>query len=101
MESCALPTVYPVILCGGVGERLWPLSRPWRPKPFLALAGPRTGFQAAMTRAAPLASGGGTVLIVGSAAHADLIAGQLSAPQALAVQVLLEPDGRNTAPAIA
>ncbi|MBW8812467.1 MAG: AGE family epimerase/isomerase [Caulobacterales bacterium] len=98
MEVSALPPVYPVILCGGVGERLWPLSRPWRPKPFLALAGPRTGFEAAVARAAPLASGGGELVVVGAAAHAELIAAQLDGR---AAQVLLEPVGRNTAPAIA
>lgn len=90
--------VYPVILCGGSGERLWPASRPWRPKPFLALAGPHSGFQAAVARALPLASGG--LVVVGGEVHAGLIAAQLGEIDAEAA-VLLEPVGRDTAPAIA
>src|SRR5688500_1636149 len=68
--------VYPVILCGGSGERLWPASRPWRPKPFLALLGDRSGFQAAVLRALPLATGG--LVVVGGELHAGLIAAQLA-----------------------
>jgi mannose-1-phosphate guanylyltransferase/mannose/cellobiose epimerase-like protein (N-acyl-D-glucosamine 2-epimerase family) len=98
MESPALPPVYPVILCGGVGERLWPLSRPWRPKPFLPLVGPHTGFEAAVARGRPLAAGGGELVVVAAAAHADLITAQLAGAPA---RLLLEPTGRDTAPAIA
>ena len=92
-------SVYPVILCGGPGERLWPASRPERPKPFLRLAGPRSGFQEAVLRAAPLADGG-EVLVLGVAANADLIAEQL-AEIGIHAAVLLEPVGRNTGPAVA
>ena len=88
-----------MILCGGSGERLWPASRPWRPKPFLPLVGPLSGFQTAVTRAAPLAQAGGLVVVAG-AAHADLVNAQLKAIGAEAT-VLLEPAARNTAPAIA
>ncbi|HEX7947936.1 MAG TPA: sugar phosphate nucleotidyltransferase, partial [Phenylobacterium sp.] len=87
-----------MILCGGSGERLWPASRPWRPKPFLALAGPRSGFQAAVARAAPLASGG--LVVMGGEVHGGLIAEQLAEIGAEAT-VLLEPVGRDTGPAIA
>lgn len=87
-----------MILCGGSGERLWPASRPWRPKPFLALAGPRSGFQAAVARAAPLASGG--LVVMGGEVHGGLIAEHLAEIGAEAT-VLLEPVGRDTAPAIA
>ena len=42
--------IHPVILCGGSGTRLWPLSRPEQPKPFLPLLGERTLFQQALAR---------------------------------------------------
>lgn len=97
-EASISAPVYPVILCGGSGERLWPASRPWRPKPFLALVAERSGFQAAVLRALPLATGG--LVVVGGEPHAGLIAAQLSEVGAEAV-VLLEPAARDTAPAIA
>jgi mannose-1-phosphate guanylyltransferase/mannose-6-phosphate isomerase len=87
-----------VILCGGSGERLWPASRPWRPKPFLRLAGPLSGFQAALARARPLATG--QLLVVGGDVHASLIAAQL-AEAGVEAAVLLEPAGRDTTAAIA
>lgn len=85
-----------MILCGGAGERLWPASRADRPKPFLRLTGDRSLFQAAALRASPL----GPLVVVGGAAHADLIADQL-AEISVAATVLLEPVGRNTAAAVA
>ncbi|WP_293908121.1 AGE family epimerase/isomerase [Phenylobacterium sp.] len=97
-ETSILPPVYPVILCGGSGARLWPASRPWRPKPFLRLVGPRSGFQAAVLRAQPLATGG--MVVVGGAVHAGLIGSQL-AEIGFRASVLLEPAGRDTAAAIA
>lgn len=50
--------VFPVIMCGGSGVRLWPLSRPSRPKQFIPLIGPRSSFQETALRVAPLAEGG-------------------------------------------
>ena len=97
-EASIHPPVYPVILCGGSGERLWPASRPWRPKPFLPLVGPQSGFQAAVLRAASLATGG--MVIVGGELHEGLIVRQLAEIDAEAT-LLLEPAGRDTAPAIA
>ncbi|PZQ60613.1 MAG: mannose-1-phosphate guanylyltransferase [Phenylobacterium zucineum] len=88
-----------MILCGGRGERLWPASRASRPKPFLALAGTRSGFQETVLRARPLA-GDGAMLVVGGEAHAGLIAEQLSRIGAEAT-VLLEPAPRDTAAAVA
>ena len=92
--------VYPVIMCGGAGQRLWPASRPWRPKPFLALVGAQSGFQAAILRARPLATEGGGLIVVGGEQHAGLIADQL-AELGIEATVLLEPAGRDTGPAIA
>lgn len=92
--------LYPVILCGGAGTRLWPASRPDRPKPFLDLTGPLSLFQLAVRRVLPLVADGGRLLVVGAAAHADLITEQLAALGAEAT-VLLEPEGRDSAAAVA
>ncbi len=93
-------TIYPVIMCGGAGSRLWPASRPGRPKQFLALAGPRSLFQETVLRVAPLAEGGGDLIVVAGTAHADAIAAQL-AEIGVAATVLLEPEARDSAPAMA
>ena len=89
----------PVILSGGSGTRLWPLSREAYPKQFLALAGEQTMLQATWQRVAPIA--GRAPLVVANEEHRFVAAEQL---QQLGVQpqaILLEPVGRNTAPAIA
>lgn len=96
-EDPSIPApVYPVILCGGSGARLWPVSRPWRPKPFLPLVGERSGFQETALRAQGL----GPLAVLGGAAHERLIAGQLAAVGVEATMIL-EPVGRDTAAAIA
>jgi mannose-1-phosphate guanylyltransferase/mannose-6-phosphate isomerase len=91
--------ILPVILSGGSGTRLWPLSREAYPKQFLALAGDQTMLQATWQRVAPIA--GRAPLVVANEEHRFVAAEQL---QQLGVQpqaILLEPVGRNTAPAIA
>jgi len=91
--------ILPVILSGGSGTRLWPLSREAYPKQFLALAGEQTMLQATWQRVAPIA--GRAPLVVANEEHRFVAAEQL---QQLGVQpqaILLEPVGRNTAPAIA
>lgn len=93
-------TIYPVIMCGGAGSRLWPASRPGRPKQFLALAGPRSLFQDTVLRVAPLADGGGELIVVAGTGHADAIATQLAEVGIRAI-VLLEPEARDSAPAMA
>ncbi|HYC98047.1 AGE family epimerase/isomerase [Brevundimonas sp.] len=92
-------TIYPVIMCGGAGSRLWPASRPGRPKQFLALAGEHSLFQSTVLRVAPLAADG-RVIVVAGASHADAVAAQLAAIGAEAV-VLLEPEARDSGPAMA
>jgi mannose-1-phosphate guanylyltransferase/mannose-6-phosphate isomerase len=84
----------PVILSGGSGTRLWPLSTPDRPKQFLPLLEERPMIVATIERLEGLAAG--TPMVVCGEAHADLVRAEV--PSAL---LILEPEGRNTAPAIA
>lgn len=91
--------VHPVILCGGSGTRLWPLSTPGKPKQFLALTSDKsmitetadrfvTSHEAALSFAGPL--------VVGSAKHEKLLSQNLPG-----ARQILEPFGRNSAPAVA
>lgn len=92
--------IFPVILCGGAGTRLWPASRPARPKQFIDLASDLSLFQETVRRVEPLVGEGGTLLVVAGVAHQGFIAEQLSALGVRAT-VLLEPEGRDSAPAMA
>jgi len=92
--------LFPVIMCGGAGTRLWPASRPSRPKQFLPLTGRRSPFQETVERVAPLVRDGGKLVVVGGVAHRRWIVEQL-AELGVAAQVLLEPEGRDSAPAMA
>jgi mannose-1-phosphate guanylyltransferase/mannose-6-phosphate isomerase len=92
--------IYPVIMCGGAGTRLWPASRPSRPKQFIPLAGNRSLFQDAVERALPLMGQGGELIVVGGQQHRLEILAQLDEIDAAAV-ILLEPEGRDSAAAMA
>ena len=87
--------MYVVILAGGGGTRLWPLSRPDRPKPFLPLLDEESLFQRTVRRVAPLV-GDVDIYCVAERRYAELVEGQ--APD---VQRIVEPAARNTAAAIA
>ncbi|MEO6227002.1 MAG: sugar phosphate nucleotidyltransferase, partial [Thermomonas sp.] len=89
----------PVLLSGGSGTRLWPLSREAYPKQFLALAGEDTMLQATWRRVAALADA--PPIVVAGEDHRFLVAEQLRQIDAPPPAILLEPMGRNTAPAIA
>ncbi len=89
--------ITPVILSGGSGTRLWPMSRDEQPKQFLPLTGAATMFQLTLDRVQD-AHRFATPLVVANARHADLIESQL---QGRAATLVLEPLARNTAPAIA
>ena len=89
----------PVILSGGSGTRLWPLSRDAFPKQFLALVGHDSMLQATWHRVAPLASG--APIVVAGETHRFMVAEQLREAGCADATILLEPLARNTAPAIA
>jgi len=93
-------TLYPIIMCGGAGTRLWPASRPSRPKQFIALAGNRSLFQDTVTRVAALAGSVGKVVVIAGASHQDSIETQLSEIN-IEAQLLLEPEARDSAAAMA
>jgi mannose-1-phosphate guanylyltransferase/mannose-1-phosphate guanylyltransferase/mannose-6-phosphate isomerase len=92
-------TIVPVILSGGSGTRLWPMSRPEMPKQLLALTAEETMLQLTAQRAHGEAFA--APIVVANARHADLIDDQLRAVGAEPQAVILEPVARNTAPAIA
>ena len=89
----------PVILSGGAGTRLWPLSRELYPKQLLALTGERTMLQQTASRLSGLAAA--SPVVVCNDAHRFLVAEQLRQLKMDTRAVVLEPFGRNTAPAIA
>ncbi|HEV2703973.1 MAG TPA: mannose-1-phosphate guanylyltransferase/mannose-6-phosphate isomerase, partial [Steroidobacteraceae bacterium] len=89
----------PVILSGGAGTRLWPLSRELYPKQLLALLGPRTMLQQTALRVGGLDCA--SPVVVCNEAHRFLVAEQLRALNTKPRAIVLEPFGRNTAPAIA
>ena len=93
----------PVIMAGGSGTRLWPLSRAGYPKQFLVLSGNTSLFQQAVARLQGLASDAIDVappVIVGNEEHRFLVLDQLRESKTEPAAVLLEPMGRNTAPAL-
>lgn len=91
--------IYPVILCGGAGTRLWPASRPSRPKQFIDLVSELSLFQETVRRVAPLAEGGRLVVVAGKD-HRAFIEAQL-ADLGVEGELILEPMGRDSAPAMA
>lgn len=89
----------PVIMAGGTGSRLWPLSRKLNPKQFLPLVNEASLLQAAVERLQGLAHG--LPLVICNEEHRFLAAEQLRQAGMERARILLEPEGRNTAPAIA
>ncbi|OKH23774.1 mannose-1-phosphate guanylyltransferase [Hydrococcus rivularis NIES-593] len=93
-------SLVPVILAGGKGERFWPLSRKHRPKQFLSLDGSdRSLLQATADRLLSIAGGWENLWVITSAPIADGVREQL--PHLPEANLLVEPEGRDTAPAVA
>jgi len=95
--------ITPVILCGGSGTRLWPLSRTGFPKQFLVLSGTTSLFQQAASRLNQLGAPDITVgktLVATNEEHRFLVLDQLRELPEVSATLLLEPVGRNTAPAL-
>jgi mannose-1-phosphate guanylyltransferase/mannose-6-phosphate isomerase len=96
-------SIQPVIMAGGSGTRLWPLSRAGFPKQFLTLGSDESLFQQAIARLMGLAGDAILVeapLIVGNAEHRFLALEQMREMHVEPAAVILEPVGRNTAPAL-
>src|SRR5581483_1496883 len=92
--------VYPVILSGGSGTRLWPMSREAMPKQFLPLLGGTTPFRATLARIRAI-PGAKPPIVVANQDHRFLLLDQLREAGETPLAVYAEPVGRNTAPAAA
>lgn len=90
--------IHPVILCGGSGTRLWPLSRQSYPKQFSKLMGEQSLFQASARRSQ--GTGFAAPVVVTGDAFRFIVTEQLAAIETSPAGILIEPEGRNTAPAI-
>lgn len=91
--------IQPIILSGGSGTRLWPLSRELHPKQLLCLTGEQTMLQQTVSRLAELPAAAAP-LVVCNEEHRFLVAEQLREINRVPAEILLEPAGRNTAPAL-
>lgn len=100
-----MTTIYPVIMCGGAGTRMWPLSRRAKPKQFHALASEKSLLQEAVRRVADHIEMPNIEVappsFVCAAADKDMITAQCAAENIVPFKMVLEPMGRNTAPATA
>ena len=94
-----MPEIFPVLLCGGSGTRLWPVSRKSFPKQFVPLAGQGTLFQAAASRMLG-ADGVANPLVITNSDFRFIVAEQLAAEGIRPGAILIEPSARNTGPAI-
>ncbi len=97
--GAVLSAIYPVILCGGSGTRLWPASRADQPKQFLKLIGETSSFQDTVLRVKAL-PGRAEIIIVTGGAMAGFVQAQ-TAEIGVPVTVLIEPEARDSAPAVA
>ncbi|MCL4675277.1 MAG: mannose-1-phosphate guanylyltransferase, partial [Pararhodobacter sp.] len=91
-------SIHPVLLCGGSGTRLWPLSRKSYPKQFSSLTGDESLFQASARRLT--GDGFEAPVVVTGSDFRFIVTEQLAAVQVAPAAILIEPEARNTAPAI-
>jgi mannose-1-phosphate guanylyltransferase/mannose-6-phosphate isomerase len=99
-KCLTLIMLIPVILSGGSGTRLWPLSRELYPKQLLPLVGKGTMLQETLARLEGVADVGAPIVVCNES-HRFLVAEQLRETSPAPQSILLEPVGRNTAPAVA
>lgn len=102
LNSC-MNQIVPVILCGGSGSRLWPLSRAGFPKQFLCLTGNESLFQQTVARVLSIADAVVEIpstIVVSNDDHRFLVSEQLREIGMLVHKNILEPEGKNTAPAV-
>ena len=92
--------LHPVLLCGGSGTRLWPLSRRALPKQFLPLVSQNSLIQETLLRVRGLSDSAAPIVVCNNE-HRFLVADQLGEIRTTPQSLILEPAGRNTAPAIA
>lgn len=95
-----MTSIFPVILSGGAGTRLWPLSREMYPKQLLALTGKLTMLQETASRLAGVGDALAPIVVCNDA-HRFTVAEQVRSLGVEPTAILLEPAGRNTAPAVA
>ncbi len=93
--------IHPVILCGGSGTRLWPLSRKAFPKQFIPLLGDKSLLQLTLERVAPLAQGQAEAITCVAAEEHRFLVADVAAQAGLSVRQILEPQAKNTAAAMA
>jgi len=96
----SITKIYPVILSGGSGTRLWPLSRAAYPKQFLPLVSEQTMLQETVTRVGSWPEVQAPLIVCGNE-HRFMIAEQMREIGVRPLGIMLEPQGRNTAPAVA
>ncbi len=97
MVEPSFPRIHPVVLSGGVGARLWPMSRAEYPKQLLPLAGSRSMIEETASRAR--GSRFASPIVICNEAHRFLVA-ELLGRSGIEATIVLEPTGRNTAPAV-
>ncbi len=93
--------IRPVIMSGGSGTRLWPVSRRARPKQFHSFGSDRTLFQQTILRFSPATGPFSPPVILGAASHEDLLRKEIAEIGVAPERIILEPNARNTGPAIA
>ena len=91
--------IVPVILCGGAGTRLWPLSRQLYPKQLLSLTGSQSMLQSTLSRLQFIEADMASPLVLCNEEYRFMVAEQLRDLGLKDLQIILEPEGRNTAPA--
>src|SRR5512137_2169181 len=91
--------MYIVIMAGGSGTRFWPLSRTRTPKQLMSVFGGKSMLQRTVERVLPLAPK--RIMVITNVLQAEETARQVAAYTAIPVDIIVEPVGRNTAPAIA